>query len=423
MKCKIDKLENGLQVIIIPIPSLESATVTIWVKTGTRNEEDSILGISHFLEHMAFKGGKKYTSAKAVSEAIDAIGGEFNASTAKEWTKYYIRARVKKLSVAFDVLADMILAPSLKQADITREKGVIIEEMGMFEDTPIKRIWDRFEQLIFEGHKLGRDIIGTKTTVSNLKRNDFVSYLKKHYYARNMLITVSGGVKVSKMLTLANDYFGKLKMEGAGKMSEVKVEKDKPEIKLHSKDIQQGHFILGFLASPYGAKDRYSDSVVNAILSGGMSSRLFTEVREKRGLAYAVRSEFDRFIDTGYYAVYAGVDPKKATKAIKIILDQCYGLANKKYKVGSAELIKAKEYIKGHLALSLEDTRSVNTFFGYEQLMMGKTRTPQQVFEAVDAVTVGDVYVSAKKVFVPERLNLAIIGPYKSDSQFKQLLR
>jgi len=422
MKHVIKNLENDLKVLIVPIPTFESATVTIWVKTGTRNEKDSVLGISHFLEHMAFKGGKKYNSAKKVSETIDAIGGEFNASTSKEWTKYYVRTRTKNLPVALDVLSDIVLAPTLKSTDITREKGVIIEEMGMYEDTPTRRIWDRFEQTIYRGHRLGRDIIGTKKSVVNLKRSDFVNYRKTYYYAENMLVTISGGVEAGNTLSLVDNYFGALKAKGQGKSKKYELKKSNINIKLYSKDIQQAHFVLGYTAAPLGSKDRYKDAVLNVILSGGMSSRLFTEIREKRGLAYAIRSAFDRYIDTGYYAVYAGVDPKKIDKAVRVILDQCYGLASEKYKITKNELGKAKEYIKGHLALSLEDTRGVNNFFGYEQLMLGKTRTPQQVFKTIDKVTINDVYDSAKKVFIKKNLKFVIIGPYKNDKQFRNLI-
>jgi len=423
MNCKLTKLSNGLQILTVPMPTLESATVTVWVRTGSRNEADKILGISHFLEHMAFKGGKKYTSAKAVSETIDAIGGEFNASTSKEWTKYYVRCRSQNLDTAFDILSDMVLSPLLKTSDIKREKGVIIEEMGMYEDMPMAKIGDYFEQLIFSGHKLGRDIIGTRSSVTGLMRSDFVKYLNCHYRVDDMLITIVGGIDEKGVLAFADKYFGKLKKGGMGKFVKQKIGSKNKNIKLYKKDIQQTHLILGFPADPLGRENRYKDAVTNTILSGGMSSRLFTEVREKRGLAYAVKSGFDRYADAGCYSAYAGTDPKNATEAIKVILDQCYGLANKKYLIKSSELKKAKEFIKGHSALSLEDTRGVSGLVGYDQLMLGKIRTPKEIFAAIDEVTANDVYASAKKVFINDKLNLAVIGTHKSQSRFEKLLK
>jgi predicted Zn-dependent peptidase len=298
---------------------------------------------------------------------------------------------------------------------------VILEEMNMYEDTPVRRVWDLFEQLIFEGHSLGRDIIGTKKSVPALGSSDFVSYRNKFYYAKNMLITVAGGVSERQVHELVSKYFAEVS-KGDGKFN-VKIPKqDGVRVSLTPKAVEQAHFIVGFPADKLGEPDRYKDAVLDVILGSGMSSRLFTEVREKRGLAYSVRSDMDRFIDTGYFAVYAGTDPKKADEALKVILDQLYGLANKKNKISDKELNKAKEYLKGHLALSLEDTRGVNSFFGYEQLMLEKVRTPDEVFKKVNEVTVGDVYASAKRIFDPKKANLTIIGPYKNEKKFASIL-
>ena len=377
--------------------------------------------MSHFLEHMAFKGGKKYPSSKAVSEAIDAVGGEFNASTSKEVTQYYIRIRSKLIEKAFDVLSDIILHPNLDAKEIEKEKGVILEEMSLYEDTPVRRIWDLFEQQIFKGHPLGRDIIGTKKTVPELKKDDFISYRDKYYYADNMLITVSGGVSEESVKSLANKYFGEITY-GDGKINIQNPKAAEEKISLTTKKVEQAHIILGYPVEPLGNKNRYNDALLDTVLGSGMSCRLFTEVREKRGLAYSVRSDIDRFMDTGYFAVYAGVDPKNAEEAIKIILDQLYGLAERRLKVGVKELKKCKEYLKGHLALSLEDTRGVNSFFGYEQLMLKKIRTPEEVFNKIDAVSIDDVHKSAKSIFNKRNIKIAVIGPFKDREKFEKLV-
>jgi len=420
---KLVKLSNGLRVLIVPLPNMESATITVWAGVGSRNEPEKIGGISHFLEHMVFKGSRKRPSAKEIAEAVDAIGGEFNAATSKQWTNFYIKARVEVLEKASDVLSDMVLAPLLKEEDIEREKGVIIEEMAMYEDTPMMKISDVFEQLIFKGSSLGRDIIGTKQSVKNITRDDFERYRKTHYYSENMLITVAGGVKEDKVLSLVRKYFGGLEKGKKEKEQKFKAAQKAARVKLHPKKKEQAHFILGFLSNPMGSEERFVESVLAGILGQGMSSRLFSEVREKRGLAYSIKTYIDRYVDTGYIGTYAGVDVKRIDEAIKVTLDQHYGLASGAYKFSKTELVKAKEYIKGHLALSLEDTKNINSFFGVKELILGKTEAVEQVFAGIDKVSESDLVRLAKKLFVPEHLNLAIIGPYKSQARFEKLLK
>lgn len=424
MDYKIATLKNGLRVLTVPMPHLDSATVTVWIKVGSRYEAARVGGISHFLEHMVFKGSAKRPSARAISEAVDAIGGEFNAGTSKEWTNFYIKSRTETLGVAFDVLSDMVLAPLLKAEDIEREKGVIVEEIGMYEDTPMYRIGDIFEQLIFNGSVLGNDIIGTAKTVRGLTQKDFKNYTDTHYSADNLLVAVAGGVTQAQVLKLANKHFGDLKSKSdRPAFNKFSARQAKPRVLLHSKQKEQAHFILGFLGNKRGHKDKFVEAVLSSILGGGMSSRLFTEVREKRGLAYSVRTSVDRYMDTGYIGTYAGVATTKIDEAIKVVLSEHYALALGKDKITDQELAKAKEYIKGHLALSLEDTKSVNSFFSTQELLLGKIDTPDDVFAGIDKVTIKDVVRVAKSIFNPQNLNLAIIGPYKDPNRFKKLLR
>ncbi|MBI4157791.1 insulinase family protein [Candidatus Woesebacteria bacterium] len=424
MKHHLTTLSTGLRVLSVPMPSLPSATVTIWVKTGSRNEEVRVNGISHFLEHMTFKGSRRRPSAREISEAVDAIGGEFNAGTSKEWTNFYIKARSANLETAFDVLSDMVLNPLLEEVEIEREKGVIVEEIAMYEDTPMYRIGDIFEQLIFNGSSLGWDIAGTEKSVRSIKKEDFERYRKIHYYADNILLTVAGGVKENEVLNLAKKYFSDIESKPlAFKSSVFKSRQNSPQLKLHSKKKEQAHFILGFRGNPMGHKDRFTDAVLSSVLGGGMSARLFIEVRERRGLAYAIKNEVEKLSDTGYVATYAGVDVKKAEEAIKVVLDQHYGLAQKRYKIFDKELRKAKEYLKGHLALALEDTHAVSDFFGLRELLLGKAETPEEIFKAIDTVTMEEVYEEAERLFKPQGLNLAIIGPYNDQGKFEKLLK
>lgn len=422
MKCSKTILKNGLRVLTTHMPTLESATLTVWVATGSRKETRENMGISHFLEHMAFKGGKKYKSAQAVSSAIDAIGGDFNAGTSKEWTNFYVRTRVENIEVAFDVLSDMLLSPSLKQADIDREKGVIIEEMNMYEDTPMYKIGDIFEELIFDGNSLGWDIIGTKDTVTSLTRKDFASYRDMHYKADNMILTISGGIKKDHALALSQKYFGELEPGGIVEIDRFSAGSRGARVKLKTKKTDQAHLMLGFLGRARGNPDRYVESVLATILGAGMSSRLFTEVREKRGLAYSVQADVDSAADTGYIAAHAGLDPTRIEPAIKVILDEFYKIASSGHGITKSEFAKAKEYIKGHVALSLESTTAINTFFGMEELFLGQIRTPEDVFAGIDAVTIKDIVRVARETFDKNKLSLAIIGPYKDKGRFEKLV-
>jgi len=426
MKYNLSKLDNGIRVLTVPMPNLESATLAVWVKTGSRMEEAKINGLSHFLEHMVFKGSAKRPSAKEIAESIDSIGGEFNAGTSKDWTNFYIKARAGKLDRVFDVLSDVVLNPILAGAEIEREKGVIVEELRMYEDTPNIKIGDVFEELIFAGSPLGWDIGGSEKTVRSLKRDDFVRYREMHYYPENILITVAGGVKEKEVEKLAKKYFQKLQTSKTPNLQTFKVFKTwqkRPQVKLHPKKKEQAHFILGFLGNGRGYEGRYAEAVLSTILGGGMSSRLFTEVREKRGLSYAIKTSPERYSETGYIGTYAGVDVKRVDEAIKVTLNEHYKLADGSAPISKKELDKAKEYIKGNIALALEDTKDVDGFFGEQELFLGKILTPEEVFKKIDKVEIKDVLTEAKKLFRPEGLNLAIIGPYEGSSRFEKLLK
>ncbi len=422
MNYNLDTLPNGLRVITSELPNTESATVTVWVAVGSRFETLKTNGLSHFLEHMVFKGSKKRPSAKAISEAIDSFGGEFNASTSKEWTNFYIKSRVGKIETAFDVLSDMVLNPVLDPKEIEKEKGVICEEISMYEDTPMAKIDDVFENLIFKDSPMGRDIAGTKESVRGIVKDDFVSYRRSHYVTDNILLTVSGGIIRKDIIALARKYFKSVVNKPKQECGKFEGIQKGPQTLLKNKKNEQAHLIIGFRGDRRGHERRYHESILDSILGGGMSSRLFIEVREKRGLAYAVRSMSEHYKETGYFGTYAGVDLKRIDESIKVILDQMYGLADKKYKISTKELTKSKEFIKGHMALSLEDTKTINGFFGLQQLMLGRIETPKEVIEKIDKVETDEVYDYAKRIFKPQNLNLAVIGPYDDSGKFQKLL-
>jgi predicted Zn-dependent peptidase len=418
-------LKNGLRVVTIPMPSLESVTVSVWVKTGSRNENSKNSGISHFLEHMFFKGTTNRPTAKQIAEEIDQIGGVQNAGTSKEYTEYYIKCRADKIEVAFDLLSDMTLNSLLDAKEIEREKGTIIEEIRMYEDTPMMNIGEVFEGLIYSGHSLGMDIAGTEKTVSEMKRKDFTDYRTNFYNPENMIVTVAGGVDEKKVMELSNKYFDKMPNAKyqINTNPQFNTTQNTPKIKLHNKKKEQTHVILGFIADGKNYKYKYAQTLLATILGGGMSSRMFTEVRERRGLAYSIRTSMDRYTDIGYMGTYAGLDTKRAEEAVSVMLEEHYKIINNQNPIIKQELTKAKEFLKGHLALALEDTSDVSGFFGDQELFSEKVLTPEEVFKMVDKVTMDEVNSEAKRLFIPERLNLAIIGPYENDSTFAKLIK
>ncbi len=416
-------LKNGLRLLVTPMPTLESATLTVWVNVGSRYEETKIGGISHFLEHMVFKGSVKRPSAREISEAIDAIGGEFNAGTSKEWTNFYIKARKGSLETSFDVLSDMVLNPILKDEEIEKEKGVIIEEMAMYEDTPMYRVGEVFEQLMFEGTQLAPDIIGTKESVKNITRDDFVRYRSMHYFTDNIVLTVAGGVDLQNVIELAEKYFGEIKSGEKTKIEIALNNQTEPKLKLVTKKNEQAHLVLGFTGNKRGTKDRFAEELLATILGGGMSSRVWSEVREKRGLAYSVQTDVDHYLDTGYISTYAGVEVGKIDDAIKVIIDEYNALKDGTKPIEQKELSKAKEYLKGHIALSLEDTKKVNRFFGEDELLLGVIEDVHETFKALDEVTVSDIVEVANKFFKKDRMSLAIIGPYDDQERFAKLIK
>lgn len=423
MKYSLNKLSNGLKVLTVPISGLESVTVTVWVKTGSRYEELKTNGISHFLEHMVFKGSKKRPTAKAISEVVDSIGGEFNAATSKDWTNFYIKTRVGNIETAMDVLSDMVLNPLLKSEEIEREKGTIIQEIAMYEDTPMMHIGDVFEELVFAGSPLGWDTAGTPKTVKSIKKDDFVRYRSIHYHPDQMMVSVVGGIKEGEVGKLVQKYFAGLTPGVSSESQLFKPKQNKPQLKLQTKKAEQAHLIMGFMSEGRNYEGRFAQSLLATILGGGMSSRMFIEVRERRGLAYSIRTGVDRYQEIGYLSTYAGVDVNKADIAIGVMLNEYQKIADGRSVITAYEIKKAKEYLKGHLALALEDTKDVTAFFADQALFSKEILIPEEVYKKIDNVKLKDILFEAKKLFVPEKLNLAIIGPFKNKEKFVQLLK
>ena len=419
-------LKSGLRVLFFSMPRLESATVMVGVGAGSRYETRQINGLAHFLEHMAFKGTKKRPTTEKIASEIEAVGGVFNAFTDKEFTGYWVKLPVKHLPLACDILSDMLTNSLLKQEEIERERGVIIEEINMREDVPMTKVAVEFERLLYGDNPMGWDIAGEKETVAKIRREDFLEYMRRLYFAKNMVVAVAGGVKLTELTELTKiieNYFGSLQKVSKNITKPISVGsgagQNKPRIKLIFKKTEQAHFCLGVPGYSLKDKRRWAAGVLTAILGGGMSSRLFLEIREHRGLAYYVGSEAEFYTDSGYIVSRAGVKTEKINEAIKVTLEEMEKLATK--KVSQKELAKAKEMLKGHLILSLEDSQNVAQRGATQLILEGKVRTPTQALAEIDKVTAGDAQQVARDLFRREKINLTIVGPYKKEDEFLKL--
>lgn len=420
-------LDNGLRVVTVPMPSMESATIEVFVKAGTKYEKQRVNGLTHFLEHMVFKGTENYPTAQAVASAVDSIGAEINAHTHKEGTAYYIKAWEKHLDIAVNLLSEFIKSPLLSPEEIEREKGVIVEEIALYNDTPMYKAPMVFEDLLYEGTQLGLDVLGTRETVMNIKREDFINYRKDYYRPDNMVIGIAGRFDHNKVVDLVKKAFNGIKSENiepepTKEDYEANNGTGGPQVRLVTKKTEQAHLVLGVRGNKRGHPDRFVETVLTTILGEGMSSRLFTEIRERRGLGYYVRSYVERFEEAGYLATRAGVKVDKVEEAVKVIVEE-YQKMQDEAGISQEELIKAKEYTKGKLALGLEDTHSVCEFFGEQELLEEKIKTPKDIIEGIDKVTVEDVARVAKEFFQPNRLNLVVVGPAEDAFKFEGLLR
>lgn len=414
-------LKNGLRVIAIPMPSFESSTVMVGVGAGSRYETKLNNGISHFLEHMAFKGTKKRPTAMNISSLIDGIGGEFNAFTSKESTVYFVKSQATHAELCLDVLSDMLQNSLLKKEEIEKERGVILEEINLYEDTPARKIGDIYESLLYGDTPMGWDIAGEKEIIKKISRNDFLSYMGSLYSPSNMVVVVAGGIDTDKTMNLVDKYFGEMRSFDTLKYKKTDDKQTKPGILVRQKQTEQVHIAMGFRTVPLTHPDHYVLSVLASILGGGMSSRLFHEIREKRGLAYYVRTSSEHYQDVGNLVSTAGLDPKRIEEGIKVMVDE-YGKIKGSKPATEKELKKAKEYIKGHLVLELEDSRAVSGFYAAQELLERKIETPEEVIEEIDKITLTDVTKAAKKYLVQKNLNLAVIGNFKDGHSFEKLL-
>lgn len=415
-------LTNGLRVVTETLEGTQALTALVLVKAGSRWESKNINGISHFLEHMFFKGAKKYKSARAVSEAIDGVGGEFNAFTGKEYAGYYVKLAASQKGLAMDVLSDMMLHARFDDVEIEKERGVILEEFNMYQDTPMYQVAWNFERGLFGDQPLGWDEVGTKDVINALQREDFVDYKQSLYTPENMVLCLTGAIEHDEAVAMAERYFPLKEEVAAREMAEFDEALAVGErVSLQTKQTEQTHLLCGVPGLPAEHKDHYVMKVLASILGGNMSSRMFMAVREEKGLAYYISTGTENYLDTGTLYTRAGVDVKRAEDAVKAILEEYDKL--RYVEVPDSELKKGKEFLKGKLTLALEDSEQVAQMLARYELLYNKIRTYKDIAAGIDAVTAEDVKRVAESLFVEDKIHLSVIGPYENSGRFDGLLR
>ena len=415
-------LDNGLRVLTADLPYAQSVVVMFMFAAGSRYETVESGGIAHFAEHMFFKGTERRPTARQIAGEIDAIGGEFNAFTGKESTAYYVKCAAEHRDVALDVLVDMLRNSRFDAQEIEREKGVIIEEMNMYYDTPRDFIGGVYEELLYGDQPLGWHVIGRKETVRAATRDTFLSYVDRWYQPERMVIGLGGRVG-DDLLPRLEELFGDVPATDTGAPAELSPTPNGsgPRVRIHHKASDQAHLVLGVPSLPLGHPDRYALMLLATVLGGGMSSRLFTEVRERRGLAYYVYGVNHSYTDAGSLYSQAGVDIERVVQAIETIVAELRGMADE--PVPSEELEKARRLAKGRFVLQLESPHGTIMFGIRREVLEGRAEEPEAVLDGLDAVTVEDVQRVARELIVDERLNLALIGPFEDEPErFAKLL-
>jgi len=414
-------LENNLRIITIPVKNTRAVTFLVFVGAGSKYETKEINGTSHFLEHMFFKGTQKRPSTLKIAETLDRIGGEYNAFTTKEATGYWAKVALKYQDIALDWISDIFLNSKLEEKEIEREKGVIIEEINMYLDTPVSYIHDLWNEALYGDQPAGWKVIGEKENILQMDRKKIVDYLKNHYSASNTIIGVAGNINPSIIEKKVKKYFENINKTIPQQKIKVKEKQEKPASLVYFKETDQTHLCLGVRAYDIFHPKRYALGLLATILGGNMSSRLFISVRERRGLAYYISTGANNTTDTGYLVTSAGVDHKNVEEVIKLILKEYQSFKDK--LIAGEELKKAKDYLKGTMSLSLESSDSQAFFYAEQELLKKEILKPEDIFKKIDGVSVNDIKKVAEDIFKPEKLNLALIGPFKEKEKFNKLLK
>ena len=414
-------LDNGLRVLSSSMPHTRAVSVGFFIGVGSRFEDEEENGTSHFLEHMLFKGTEKRPTAREIAVTIEGVGGAINATTGRELTTYWVKVPQEHLALALDLLVDMLQRSKLEEEEIERERRVIIEEINMMLDLPADWVHLLLNQLLWPDHPLGRDVTGTKESVSRIDRERMFRYLARHYHPANTVITVAGGIEhqeVIEELSSALEVWPHREREAYLPVEEAQCE---PQVCLGYRETEQAHLALSLRGIPRSHSDRFNLQLLNTVLGQGMSSRLFLEVRERRGLAYSIGSYASHLHDTGSIGVSAGVNPRRIEAALEAILEELDRL--RREPVPAEELKKAKEFMKGRLLLQMEDSLAVASWLGRQEILEDRVLTVDEVLATIDAITAEDLQRVAAERFREESLNLAVVGPFQEEERLRSLLR
>jgi predicted Zn-dependent peptidase len=415
----LKKLPTGLRVLTAPTTGTAAVTVLVFAGAGSRYEIEKERGISHFLEHMFFKGGKKYKTAADVSMAIDSVGGDFNAFTGKEYAGYYVKVSAEHVELACDVLSDMLVHARFPAEEIEKERGVIIEEYRMYQDTPMYQAGWNFESLMYGDQPLGWDTIGTEEVIRSVQQKDFQKHKEELYSPDNLVLTFAGNIDAPKAEKLAKKFF--LPIEGKKDRAFAPIKPHKGNrIGLTTKQTEQAHLVLGVEGVSSLDKDHFAQRLLAVILGGSMSSRMFLKIREARGLCYYISTSTDNYLDTGLLSTRAGVDQSRLHEAISAIRTE-YELCAAK-GIDEDELRRAKDYVKGKTTLAMEDSEERAHFFGKQQLLYPHVRDMEEYFTEIEKVSVPQINKLASRLLTTDRLKLVVIGKEKSEDKLLQLI-
>src|SRR3989344_2165442 len=414
-------LKNGLRIITVPQKSTQAVTVLVLAGTGSKYETKETSGISHFLEHMFFKGTEKRPDKLAIAETLDKVGGIYNAFTGEECTGYFAKVASSQFDLALDWVSDIYLKSILPEKEIKIEKGVITEEINMVYDNPMAYAVLLWNKLLYGDQPAGWDIAGTKESVNAMNRPELLNYMNSQYVASNTIVCVAGNINDAQTISQIKKKFVQIKTTLPTKKAQVVESQMRPACLVHFKQTDQTHLCLGARGYHLFHPKRYVQDILGIILGGMMSSRLFIEIREKLGLAYYIKTEVDSNPDTGYLVTQAGIDNHNVAKAISTILKEYRRISQK--ALSRAELKKAKDYVQGKMTLMLESSDALASFYGAQELLERATLTPKEIYAKINQVSWQDILKVAKDIFQPKNLNLALIGPFKDDQNFQQLLK
>ncbi len=416
-------LDNGLRIITASLKESQSVAVSIMAGVGSRYEDDSNAGVSHFLEHLLFKGTKKRPTAQMIAELVDGVGGMNNAYTSNDMTSYYIKLPRQHAALAIDILADMIRNPLLDAEEVDRERGVVVEEMNVFRDDPARYIHDLLPQLLWPNDPLGREIIGTEDVINSIPRDSIAEFQARYYSPSNLVVAVAGDISHEAVVKQVTELMGEMTSFEVPAAAKATKSPSEQLVYEHEKDTNQAHILIGAQAYPYNHPNDAAARVVTSILGSGMSSRLFLNVRERQGLAYHVYADYNNYVDTGMFSVYGGINLDKTEQAIASILHELDRIRTE--PVEAAELDKVKNKMSGGLQMALENTFAISDRIGTRMLLLDQIKTPEETIAEINAVTASDVQRVAQELFEPSRFRMAVIAPETKTmtSKFQELIR